>query len=74
MSEPALEDLSDLTDEEQKVLSQIVEGFRRSRTPGTADEAFARFWDKVRASRSPMPDEEADTIAAEAVAFARDRG
>lgn len=73
MSEPALKDLSDLTDEEQKVLSQIVEGFRRSRMPGTEDEAFARFWDKIRALRSPMPEEEAKTIAAEAVAFARGR-
>ena len=71
MSDAALKDLSDLTVEEREALSRIVEALRRSRTRGTEQEAFASFWDKLRAARSPMSDEEAETIAREAVAFAR---
>jgi hypothetical protein len=71
MSDAALKDLSDLTDEEREALSRIVEAIRRARTRGTEEEAFASLWDKLRAAGPSMSDEEAETIAREAVAFAR---
>jgi hypothetical protein len=71
MSDAALKDLSDLTDEEREALSRIVEAIRRSRTRGTEEEGFASFWDKLRATGPSMSDEEAEKIAREAVAFAR---
>jgi hypothetical protein len=73
MSDAALKDLSDLTNEEREALSRVVEAIRRARTHGTEDEAFASFWDKFKKTRSPMSDGDAETIAREAVAFARGR-
>lgn len=70
-AETALKDLSDLTTEERETLSHIVERFRRARSPGTEPQAFASFWDRMRAMRSPMAQEDADQLAADAVAFAR---
>jgi hypothetical protein len=71
MSDAALKDLSDLTDEEREALSRIVEAMRRSRTRGTDEEAFASFLDKLRTAGPSMSDDEAETIARDAVAFAR---
>jgi hypothetical protein len=71
MSDAALIDLSDLTDEEREALSRIVEAMRRSRTRGTDEEAFASFLDKLRTAGPSMSDDEAETIARDAVAFAR---
>jgi hypothetical protein len=73
MSDAALKDLSDLTEEDREALSRVVEALRRSRSPGTQQEAFASFWRRLRLARSPMSDEEGETIAHEAVAFARGR-
>lgn len=69
----ALQDLSDLTTDERQTLASIVLRFRRAHTQGTEDEAFARFWDAFLDRRASLPDEEADTIAGEAVSFARGR-
>jgi hypothetical protein len=64
-------DLSELSDEDREALVRVFEALRRARRDKVARKSFADFWDKVRATRSPMAEEEADALAAEAVAFAR---
>ncbi len=73
MSDAALKDLSDLSNEDREALSRVVEAIRRSRNPGTDQERFASFWAKLRLARSPMSDDESEAVAREAVAFARGR-
>jgi hypothetical protein len=66
-------DVSDLTEEERETLVRMVEALRRARKGEVPAKGFAQFWDKLRAARSPMSEEEADALAAEAVAHARGR-
>ncbi len=64
-------DLSELSDEDAEAFIRLFEAVRSARRGGAPRQSFADFWDKVRATRSPMSEEEADALAAEAVAFAR---
>jgi len=64
-------DLSELSEEHSEAMVRVFEAFRRSEKDDVPRRSFADFWDKVKATRSPMTEEEADALAAEAVAFAR---
>jgi hypothetical protein len=64
-------DLSELNDEDSEAMVRVFEAFRRSRKGEAPRRSFADFREKVKATRSPMTEEEADALAAEAVAFAR---
>lgn len=72
MSNSAL-DISDLSEADRAAVIEMVEGIRRVRRGESPPKRFAQFWDKFRAARSPMSEEEADALAAEAVAYARGR-
>ncbi len=69
----AVLDLTDFTDEEQRAFLLLADGVRRRHKGESPREGFAELWEKISANRTPMDDEEVDTIVAEAVAFARGR-
>jgi hypothetical protein len=70
MSDAALKDLSDLTDEDREALARIVEAMRRARANETPEASFARFWQLVPAERGAQQPSGAGAFSA-AVADAR---
>ncbi len=69
----AVLDLSDFTNEEQRAFLLLADGVRRRHKGEASRDGLAELWDKISANRTPMDDDEVDSIVAEAVAFARGR-
>jgi hypothetical protein len=69
----AVLDLSDFTDEEQRAFLLLAEGVRRRHKGEPPREGFSELWERLSSNRTPIDDEEVDSIVSEAVAFARGR-
>ena len=64
-------DVDGLTEDERRLVAQFVSILRRARKDPEARTDLLRHWEAIRNAPDPMTPDEADALAAEAVAYVR---
>jgi hypothetical protein len=64
-------DLEGLSEDERQLVAQFVAILRRTRTAPDARAELIRHWEAIRSAPDVITPDEADALAAEAVAYVR---